>query len=107
MEITLYTVPLYKVLAHNYNVTDEILMNGEALNWARTSDQITFYWFPSFKEVVVANLTFVPCDTPGEAISNAISPPTYGYSNLAGNKAKEVAYRLTSNECAAASGVGK
>lgn len=107
VDITFFTVPLYKVLAHNYVVSDDVLTNGVALNWAKESDQITFYWFPSFKEVVVANLTFVPANTPGSAISNAISPPTYGYFNFIATKAKETAYDLTSSECAAASGLGK
>lgn len=107
MDITLFTVPLYKVKAHNYVVSDEVLTNGDALKWARTADQITFYWFPAFKEVVVANLTFVSADTTGNATSNAISPPSYGYFNFFGNKAKELAYTLTSSECAAASALGK
>lgn len=107
VDITLYTVPLYKVLAHNYVVSDDILTNGTALDWARTSDQITFYWFPAFKEVVVANLTFVSADTPGEARSNAISPASYGYFNSIGTRAKETAYDLSTSECAAASGLGK
>lgn len=106
MDVTLFTVPLYKVLAHNYIVDDEVLTNGVASNWAKNSDQLNFYWFPAFNEVVVANLTFVPVDTPGEALSNAIAPPSYGYFNLILNKAKEIAYDLTSNECAAASALG-
>lgn len=106
MEITLFTVPSYKVRAHNYIVPDDVLTNGTAWSWANTTDQITFYWFPAFKEVVVANLTFLPADTPGNAWTNAIVPPTYGYFNVIGSNAKEIAYDLTSNECAAASTLG-
>ncbi|KAG4080041.1 hypothetical protein HA402_006353 [Bradysia odoriphaga] len=106
VDVTLKTVPLYKVLATNYIVSDEILSNGIALDWAKTTDQITFYWFPAFKEVVVANLTFVDVNEPGNVYTNAISPPTYGYFNLGGNKAKEIAFDLCTSECALASGLG-
>lgn len=106
MDITLFTVPLYKVLAHNYIVSDEVLTNGAALKWAKTADQITLHWFPAFKEVVVANLTFVDVNTPGNAWTNAIVPPTYDNFNLIGSIAKEIAFGLTSSTCAAASTVG-
>lgn len=107
VDITLYTVPLYKVLAHNYVASDEILINGDAVNWAKTADQITFYWFPAFGQVVVANLTFVPVETAGNAFSNAISPPSYGYFNYIAKKTKETAYDLTSSDCSLASSLGK
>ncbi|KAJ6635180.1 L-gulonolactone oxidase 2 [Pseudolycoriella hygida] len=106
VDITFVTVPLYKVLAHNYAVPDDVLTNGVALNWAKTTDHINFYWFPSFKEVIVANLTFVPVGTPGEAFTNAISPTSYGYFNTIGTKVKEIAYDLTSSDCALASALG-
>lgn len=106
VDVTLYTVPLYKILAHNYVVPDDILTNGVAVNWAKTSDQIMFYWFPSIREVVVANLSFVPVSTPGNAYTSIV-PPTYGYFNFVFNKAKEIAYGLTSSECTAASKLGK
>ncbi|XP_037051389.1 L-gulonolactone oxidase-like [Bradysia coprophila] len=106
VEITLYTVPLYKVLAHNYVVSDEILTDGTALNWARNSDQITFYWFPAFQQVVVANLTFVSASSPGEAYTNAVAPRTYGYFNYIATKSKEFAYDLTSSQCTLASTLG-
>lgn len=107
MDITLTTVPLYKVLAHNYVVPDDILTNGVALNWVETSDQITFYWFPAFSIVVVANLTFVRVDTTGNALSNAISPPTYGSFNFIFARAKEVVDKLSTSDCTAASSLGK
>lgn len=106
MDITFYTVPLYKVRAYNYIESDEVLTNGVALNWAKTTDQITIHWFPSFHEVVVANLTFVPVHTPGIAWSNAIVPSTYDNFNLISTIAKEVSMGLASSECAAASTLG-
>lgn len=104
--MTLYTVPLYKVRAHNYIVSDTILTDGRAQNWARTADQIVLYWFPSLKEVIVANLTFVPADTPGTAFSS-ILPASTGFFNLIIKKTKETVYSITSSECAAASALGK
>lgn len=44
VDITLYTVPVYKTMAHNYIVPDEALTNGVGVNWAKTTDQIAFYW---------------------------------------------------------------
>lgn len=107
MDITLNTVPLYKVRGLNYVAPDEVLTNGVALNWAQTTDQITIHWFPSFNEVVVANLTFLPVDTPGKAWTNAIVPSTYDNFNLIGSIGKEIAMGLTSSTCAAASTLGK
>lgn len=99
-------MPLYKVLAHNYNVPDTILTNGDALAWVTTSDQIMFQWFPGFEEVVVSNLTFVSVDETGSAYSSIV-PPSYGYFNLIVERAKEVACDLTTNACALASALGK
>ncbi len=94
------------MLAHNYVVSDEVLTNGVALNWAKTADQITFYWFPAFKHVVVANLTFVSADTDGNAFTNAISPRAYGYFNFIAKKAKEIAYGLATTDCTLSSSLG-
>lgn len=107
MDITFYTVPLYKIHAHNYVTSDEVLTNGDVLKWAKTADQITIHWFPSFNEVVVANLTFVPETTPGRAWTHAIVPSSYDNFNLIATIAKEIAMDLTSSECAAASTLGK
>lgn len=69
MDLTLYTVPLYKVQSQTYATSDAVLVNGDAIDWANTADQLTFYWFPTIGEVVVSNLTFVPAHTPGNAKS--------------------------------------
>lgn len=105
MDVTLNTVPLYKVKAHNYIVSDEILTNGEAINWARSSDQIMFSWFPTFNEVVVLNYTFVPAKTPGNARSQLIpisSTETSVFSTLY----KESAFNLSTSACTKASALG-
>ncbi|XP_037041555.1 L-gulono-1,4-lactone dehydrogenase-like isoform X3 [Bradysia coprophila] len=106
VDVTLYTVPLYKVHAHNYVTSDVVLTNGMAVKWAQSTDQITIYWFPEFNDVVVANLTFIPVESRGNARSNAIVPSTYDNFNLIGTRLGETAADLTSNECAAASTLG-
>lgn len=106
MDVTLDTVPLYKVLAHNYVTSDDVLTNGVASNWAETADQITIHWFPAFNEVVVANLTFISANTCGTAWTNAIVPSSYDNFNLIGTLTKEIAMGLTASECAAASTLG-
>lgn len=73
VDVTLTTVPLYKVLAHNYIVSEDVLTNGVISNWAKTTDHLKLHWFPKFKELVVLNLTFVPINTPGNAYINAAS----------------------------------
>ena len=107
VNITLYTVPLFKVLAHNYVVSDDILTSGKASELAKTSDQITFYWFPALRKVVVANATFVGVTESGNAYSNSISTPSYGYFSLFASKAKEVASDFCSSTCSAVAGIGK
>ncbi|KAJ6638837.1 hypothetical protein Bhyg_11575 [Pseudolycoriella hygida] len=104
--ITVYTVPLYKTLAHNYVVPDDVLTNGVAKHWARTTDQISLYWFPAFKEVVVANWTIVDAETPGNAWTNDHVPPTYKNFNFLTGILKEIVFGLTSSTCALANSLG-
>lgn len=106
IDITLYTVPLYKTLAHNYAVPDDVLTNGVAKNWAKTTDQISFYWFPAFKEVIVANWTIVNAETPGNAWTNDHVPPTYDNFNVLTTFLKEIVFGLTSSTCALANALG-
>ncbi len=107
MKITLASVPLYKTLAHNYLMSDDILTNGVAINWAKTTDQIAFYWFPTFQEVVVSNWTIVDVNTVGNAWTNDHVPSTYEYFALIAAVAKEAAYSLTTSTCALANSIGR
>lgn len=102
----MYTVPLYKTLAHNYLVPDDILRNGVAINWAKTTDQIAFYWFPAFHEVVVSNWTIVDVETPGNAWTNDHVPSTYTNFNTIATIGKEIIFGLTSSTCAVANSLG-
>jgi len=97
---------LYKTLAHNYVVPDDVLTNGVAKHWARTTDQISLYWFPAFKEVVVANWTIVDESTPGNAWTNDHVPPTYQNFNILTGILKEILFDLTSSTCALANSLG-
>lgn len=99
-------MPLYKTRAYNYLVSDAILTNGVAINWARTTDQIAFYWFPTFEEVVVANWTIVDVNTPGNAWTNDHVPSTYENFALIAAVAKEAAFSLTTSTCALANSLG-
>lgn len=97
---------MYKVNAHNYIECDDVLSNGEAINWARKTDELSLYWFPQSKEVVVSNRTIVCADTPGNARSNDFLSSTYANFARIFAKAKEIAFGLTSNTCAKANAVG-
>lgn len=100
------TVPLYKTRAYNHVVTDEVLTNGVAINWAKTTDQIAFYWFPTFNELVVSNWTIVDVNTPGNAWTNDHVPSTYENFALIAAVAKEAAFSLTSSSCELANSLG-
>lgn len=106
MKVTLATVPLYKTRAYNYLVSDEILTNGVAIQWAKSTDQIAYYWFPAFEEVVVANWTLVDVKTAGNAWTNDHVPSTYENFALIASVAKEASFRLTTSTCALANSVG-
>lgn len=106
VNVTLATVPLYKTRAHNYIVSDKILTNGVAINWAKSVDQIAFYWFPAFEEVVVSNWTIVDVNTPGEAWTNDHVPSMYSNFAFIAAVAKEAAFSLTASTCALANSVG-
>lgn len=104
MDVTLFTVPLYKVLAQNYVVSDDVLTNGQALEWLAT-DQIMYYWFPTFKQVIVSNLTFVSINTPGNAWTNIV-PPTSDAFNIGATTTTSTAYNLISTTVASAATLG-
>lgn len=106
LKVTLYTVPLYKTLASNFLISDEILTNGKAITMAKNSDQLAFYWFPEFSEVVVANWTIVDVNTIGNAYTYDHVPSVYKGFAFATTIAKEAAFSLTSSTCALASSVG-
>lgn len=106
VDITLDTVPLYKVLAESYVTSDDVLTNGVATNWAKTTDHLMIHWFPAFKEVVVSNLTFVAVQSPGNARTNVGAPATYDNLNMIASKIKEMAMDLASDDCYAASSYG-
>lgn len=103
MTVTLHTVPLYKVKSELFVASDDVLANGEAINWAKTSDQLTFYWFPSINEVVVSNFSFVPAETEGNA---KIFMSTSFESNVLNTIYKESAFNLSTSDCTSASTLG-
>lgn len=103
LDVTLHTVPLYKVKSEIYVASDDVLINGEAINWAQNSDQLTFYRFPSINEVVVSNFSFVPVETDGNA---KIFMSTPFESNVLKTIYKESAFNLSTSDCTTASTLG-
>ena len=91
LEVTLKTVPLYKVRAYNYIVSDRILTNGSIEEMARNTDQLSIYWFPSFHNAVVSNWTIVDVGTPGDAWTNDHVPSTSRSFQFYSTRALEVA----------------
>lgn len=106
MEVTLDTVALYKTQAYNYKVPDEILTNGQVVKMAQNADQLSLYWFPEFKEVVVAEWTIVEVNTIGTDYTFDHVPSMYSNTAAIASWAKEVAFSLTESECAMANTLG-
>lgn len=106
VRITLTTHPLYKTLAHNYIVSDSVLINGTAQQWALEADQMSLYWFPSMNQVVVANWTIVDPNTTGNAYTFDHVPSTYDNFNILGSQVFEESAVLTQNRCSAVRQLG-
>ncbi|KAJ6638939.1 L-gulono-1,4-lactone dehydrogenase, partial [Pseudolycoriella hygida] len=106
VEVTLNTVPLYKTYAFNKIVSDDILTNGEVVQMAQNADQMSLYWFPEFKEVVIANWTVVDANTSGTDYTNDHVPSTYDNFALVASLTKEIAFSLTDSKCSAANTLG-
>ena len=96
LRIKFKTVPLFKVRAHNYVIGDEILTNGIATQLAFETDQISLYWFPSLKKVVVANWTIVDVNTPGNAETNDHVPVSSNSLNYVTTRVAELFQRFES-----------
>ncbi|KAJ6646763.1 L-gulono-1,4-lactone dehydrogenase [Pseudolycoriella hygida] len=99
-------VPLYKTLAYNKIVSDDILTNGQAIELAKNTDQLSLYWFPEFEEVVVSSWTMVDVKTPGTCYTNDHVPSIYSNFALISSLAKELAFTLTESKCAIANTLG-
>lgn len=106
MEVTLNTVELYKTKAFNRIVSDKILTNGQVVQMAQNTDQMSLYWFPEFKEVVVAEWTIVDKNTTGNDYTSDHVPSTYSNFAMISSLAKEIAFSLTESKCAAANTIG-
>lgn len=107
LSVTFHTVPIYKTLANNYITTEDILLNGQAIKMARETDQMSLYWVPEFKEVVVANWTIVDANTKGDAFTYDHVPSIYANTAAVVAKAAEAAFTLTSSTCPLANTIGR
>jgi len=73
LEVTLKTVPLFKMTVTNTVESETILLDGTALNWTQQHDLFEMWWFPSAKSVVVSKgLYTIDLTVPGNASSNLI-----------------------------------
>lgn len=106
VDVTMNTVPLYKVKVDNYIVSDEILTNGTAINWARTFDQVNLAWYPNTEKILVFHQTFVPANTAGNAYAHLI-PSSTTEESVFSTLYKETAFNLSASNCQAASTLGK
>ncbi|KAL1914676.1 uncharacterized protein VTP21DRAFT_8087 [Calcarisporiella thermophila] len=86
VDVTLSVVPQYKISIHNYRVSQDILLNGQALTMARKFDFFQLWWFPSTRSVVVSAGNYTTSKADGNAKMNLIpdfSPLVVaGYSTM-------------------------
>jgi L-gulonolactone oxidase len=106
VDITLDTHPLYKVRAHNYEVSESVLSDGSINRWLEEVDQLALYWFPTTGRVVVANWTIVPVETPGEAWTNDHVPPSSVMYNLLTAPTADFIQGLTTSICSSMAAMG-
>jgi hypothetical protein len=73
LDVTLQTVPLFKMTVKNYVESESILLDGTALQWATEYDWYEMWWFPSTKTVVVSKGNYTAdLNAPGNASTNLI-----------------------------------
>lgn len=80
IDVTLKTVPLFKMTVHNNIEAEAILLDGRAIQWAQDHDWFEMWWFPSDENVVVSRGNYTSdLSIPGNASTNFIpdeSPST-------------------------------
>jgi hypothetical protein len=106
VDVTFKTAPMYKTRAINYVVDDTALTDGRVEEWARKTDQISIYWFPFLRELIIANWTIVPKDAVGKAWTYDHVPSTYEDSSLLLSIAMEKIFQLTESPCRLVSSTG-
>lgn len=72
VDVTLTTVPLFKMTIRNTLHPETILTDGTALIWAQSRDWFEMWWFPSSSSVVVSVGDYVDVSTPGEHYTNML-----------------------------------
>lgn len=73
VDVTLKTVPLFKMVVRNYVEGENILFDGQAIKMAEEHDWFEMWWFPSTKNVVVSKGNYTSdLETVGNATTNLI-----------------------------------
>ncbi len=73
-EVTLSTIPQYKLQIKNYPQPDNILWKeNEIMRLAGSTDRFQFFWFPTSRQVVLSVGQRVPVTKPGNCQTNFIS----------------------------------
>ncbi|CAL8139498.1 unnamed protein product [Orchesella dallaii] len=80
-ELTIKTVPQFKLHIRNYPVPDRILWSGgELTELIRSNEHFQFWWFPTAREVILSVGNSVPISTPGNCQTYLISESPAGTS---------------------------
>lgn len=75
VDVTLKTVPLFKMTVYNHPESEAVLFDGSVLEAARLHDWYALWWFPSSKSVVISKGIYFSTSTREEVIQegNAVT----------------------------------
>ncbi|CAL8073253.1 unnamed protein product [Orchesella dallaii] len=77
VNVTLRTVPLFKMVVYNYPESESILFDGTSLESARSHDWYQLWWFPNSKSVIVSKGNYTDdLELSGNAVTNLIPDVT-------------------------------
>lgn len=71
-EVTLITIPQYKLHIQNTQLSDDVLWNGKIFESMVSTDWFQFWWFPSAKKVVLSEGIRVPLQASGNCQTHFI-----------------------------------
>lgn len=78
MDVTVRTVPLFKMSVRNSVENEAILLDGRAIQWANEHDWFEMWYFPSSRSVIVSKGNYTTEVETGNATTNLIPDQTSG-----------------------------
>lgn len=73
VDVTLKSVPLFKMTVYNYPESESVLFDGSALEAARVHDWYQLWWFPAWRSVVISKANYSTPEASEEMEGNAVT----------------------------------